>query len=100
MPREMGYYTILAEKLEVQVMETRKKKLGVDHLDTLTSINNLAFTSKGQRRHPEAIKLMQGYVQLYERTLGVNHPHSLASVTGWMPDYCAARSQIDTRRIN
>jgi Tetratricopeptide repeat len=36
-----------AEELEVQVMETRKKKLGADHPDTLTSINNFAFTLKG-----------------------------------------------------
>jgi len=37
-----------AEELEVQVMETRKKNLGVDDPDTLTSMNNLAFTWKGQ----------------------------------------------------
>ena len=29
---------------EVQVTETSKTKLGADHLDTLTSIKNLAFT--------------------------------------------------------
>lgn len=33
--------------LEMQVMETSKKKLGVDHPDTLTSMNNLSFTWKG-----------------------------------------------------
>ncbi len=33
-----------AEKLFVQVIETRKTKLGVDHPDTLTSIANLAST--------------------------------------------------------
>ncbi|KAG9241639.1 hypothetical protein BJ878DRAFT_389836, partial [Calycina marina] len=33
-----------AEKLFVQVMETSKTKLGVDHPDTLTSMANLAFT--------------------------------------------------------
>ena len=35
-----------AEKLEVEVMETRKTKLGADHPDTPTSTNNLAFTWK------------------------------------------------------
>ncbi len=68
-----------AEELEVQVMETRKKKLGADHPDTLTSMNNLAFTWKRQGRLTEAIKLMQDCVQLCERILGVHHPHSLAS---------------------
>ena len=33
-----------AEKLEVQVMETSKTKLGADHPDTLTSMANLAST--------------------------------------------------------
>lgn len=37
-----------AEKLELQVMETRKTKLGADHPSTLTSMNNLAFTLKAQ----------------------------------------------------
>ncbi|KAG4427745.1 hypothetical protein IFR05_016773 [Cadophora sp. M221] len=32
-----------AEKLELQVMETRKTKLGANHPDTLTSMNNLAL---------------------------------------------------------
>lgn len=33
-----------AEQLFVQVMETRKTKLGADHPDTLTSMANLAST--------------------------------------------------------
>ncbi|KAK4172700.1 hypothetical protein QBC36DRAFT_246998 [Triangularia setosa] len=33
-----------AKKLFVQVMETRKTKLEADHLDTLTSMANLAWT--------------------------------------------------------
>lgn len=33
-----------AEKLDMQVIETRKTKLRVDHPNTLTSMNDLAFT--------------------------------------------------------
>jgi hypothetical protein len=33
--------------MQLQVMETRKKKLGADYPDTLTSMNNLSFTWKG-----------------------------------------------------
>ena len=39
-----------AEELEVQVMEIRETKLGVDHSDTLTSIANLALTFWSQGR--------------------------------------------------
>ena len=45
-------------------METSKKKLGAYHPDTLTSMNNLAFTWKGQFRDAEAVNLMKECVQL------------------------------------
>lgn len=44
-----------AEKLELQVMETRKAKLGEDHPSTLTSMANLAFTWKSTDRNSDAI---------------------------------------------
>ncbi|KAM3537190.1 hypothetical protein ARSEF1564_009890 [Beauveria bassiana] len=46
-----------AETLGVQVMETRKAKLGADHPDTLTSMTNLAETYRNQGRWEEAEKL-------------------------------------------
>ena len=70
-----------AEKLEVQVMETRKMKLGVDHPSTLTSMNNLAFTWKGNGKEIEAVRLMEDCVRVRKRVLGVNHPHSISSCT-------------------
>ncbi len=35
-----------SEGVEVRVMETRKKVLGNEHLDTLTAMANLVFTDK------------------------------------------------------
>jgi hypothetical protein len=46
-----------AEKLQVQVMGTRKKVLGPEHPLTLTSMNNLASTYWNQGRWTEAEKL-------------------------------------------
>jgi len=63
----------------VQVTETTKRVLGAEHPDTLTSINNLAFTIKEQGRKMEAIKLMAECVQLRNRVLGTEHPHALSS---------------------
>jgi hypothetical protein len=60
-------------------METRKTKLGADHPSTLTSMNNLAFTWKGQGRDAEAVQLMEDCIQLGRRILGVSHPHFLSS---------------------
>ncbi|KAF1941100.1 hypothetical protein EJ02DRAFT_348519, partial [Clathrospora elynae] len=45
------------EELEVQVIETFKKKLGADHPDTLTSIANLALTYRNQGRLDAAEEL-------------------------------------------
>jgi len=43
----------VAEKLEVQMMEIRKRVLGVEHPDTLTSVINLALTWKATWRRNE-----------------------------------------------
>ncbi|KAB5517553.1 hypothetical protein GE09DRAFT_978889, partial [Coniochaeta sp. 2T2.1] len=43
-----------AESLGVQVMDARKRVLGEDHLDTLTSMANLASTYWNQGRLKEA----------------------------------------------
>jgi tetratricopeptide (TPR) repeat protein len=75
-----------AEELFVQVMETRKRVLGAEHPDTLTSMSNLAFTWKRQGRGAEALNLMEECVQLRTRILGADHPHILSSsaaLIGW-----------------
>jgi len=46
-----------AEELEVLVMETRKRVLGEEHPDSLTSMNNLASTYWNQGRFKEAEEL-------------------------------------------
>jgi hypothetical protein len=66
-----------AQKLEVQVMETRKTQLGPDHPDTLTSMNNLAHTWKSQGKHSEALILMGQCVESFSRILGPRHPNTL-----------------------
>ena len=48
----------------MQVMETRKRVLGQEHPDTLSSMANLAFTTKDQSRKEEAIEVMVECVQL------------------------------------
>jgi hypothetical protein len=68
-----------AEDLEVQVMETSSRVLGLEHPSTLTSMNNLAFTLKGHGRDAEALILIQRCVAVRTRLLGINHPDTLSS---------------------
>jgi hypothetical protein len=65
---KMGVQVIKTRR-GVQVMETRRRIVGKEHPDTLTSMNNLAFTMKEQGRKIEAIKLMARCVQLCNKVL-------------------------------
>jgi hypothetical protein len=58
-------------------METRKRVLGAEHPDTLTSMANLARTLKEQSRDGEAFEMMTLAVQLQRKVLGANHPSTL-----------------------
>src|SRR5438105_4133496 len=72
-----------AEELEVQVMETRKKKLGADHPDTLTSMANLASTYRNQGRWEAAEELFVQVMETRKKKLGADHPSTLTSMEGW-----------------
>ncbi|KAK7182331.1 kinesin light chain [Paraphaeosphaeria sporulosa] len=69
-----------AEKLEVQVMQTRKMKLGTYHPDTLTSMANLASIYKDQARWNDAEKLQVQVIETRKTKLGVDHPDTLTSM--------------------
>ncbi|KAK3359479.1 hypothetical protein B0T25DRAFT_533084 [Lasiosphaeria hispida] len=67
--------------LGIQVVETRKKVLGGEHPDTLTSMNNLAFTQKSQGNFEDALALMRDCLHLRQQILGPDHPHTISSRT-------------------
>ena len=70
-------------------MESCKRVLDAEHPDTLTSMNNLAFTWERQGRVAEALKLMEECVLLRARVLGTDHPDtisSFAALIGWQTE--------------
>ncbi|KAJ6035878.1 hypothetical protein N7540_000157 [Penicillium herquei] len=69
-----------AEQLQVQVMETSKTKLGMDHPNTLTSMNNLASTYMYQGRWNESEQLKVQVVEARKKRLGADHPDTLTSM--------------------
>ncbi|KAH8708377.1 hypothetical protein GQ44DRAFT_628269, partial [Phaeosphaeriaceae sp. PMI808] len=75
MYREKGRWK-KAEGLGVQVIEARKRVLGEEHPDTLTSMSNLAHTwrSKSQSLNEEATSTMEMCSQLQGHILGPHHP--------------------------
>ncbi|KAJ5536023.1 hypothetical protein N7513_009209 [Penicillium frequentans] len=69
-----------AEQLEVQVIETRKTRLGADHPDTLTSMGNLALALWNQGRWKEAEQLEVQVIETRKTRLGADHPNTLTSM--------------------
>ena len=68
------------EKLEVDIMNARKAKLGSDHPDTLTSMANLAFTYCNQGRWAEAEKPKVDVMNGRKAKLGSDHPDTITSI--------------------
>ena len=54
-----------------------KAKLGPDHPDTLTSMNNLADSYDALGRHADALKLREETLALRKAKLGPDHPDTL-----------------------
>ena len=71
-----GLYT-LAEPLLVQCLSTVRSRLGVNHSDTATSLNNLAALYFSIGKYEEAEPLNIQAVEIVERILGENHPNTV-----------------------
>jgi hypothetical protein len=69
-----------AEEQFVQVMETSKRVLGLEHPHTLISIGNLALTYWDQGRWKEAEELGVQVMETSKRVLGAEHPNTLSSM--------------------
>jgi hypothetical protein len=62
-------------------METRKRVLGEEHPDTLTSMANLALTYRNQGRWKEAESLFVQVMEMEKKVLGEEHLLTLTSMS-------------------
>ncbi|KAH6665619.1 P-loop containing nucleoside triphosphate hydrolase protein [Halenospora varia] len=69
-----------AEAAITEVLEIEKRDLGADHLDTLTSIANLASTYRSQGRWDDAEELEVQVMETSKTKLGADHPDTLTSM--------------------
>ncbi|OBT95198.2 hypothetical protein VE01_07633 [Pseudogymnoascus verrucosus] len=83
----LGWYyiqkgeAIRAEPILQEAIVVRERELGVNHLDTLTSVSDLAILLRRQGRYEEAESMIQRALEGRERELGVNHLDTLTSVS-------------------
>ncbi|KAF9766796.1 hypothetical protein IL306_000734 [Fusarium sp. DS 682] len=75
----IGKYGV-AEDLSKMAVNTRTKKLGEEHPDTLTSMANLASTYWNQGRWKKAEELDVGVLETMKTALGEEHPDTLRSM--------------------
>jgi hypothetical protein len=61
-------------------MRTSLRVLGPEHPSTLTSMNNLAFTWKGQGKGKEALALMKECFKSRRNCIGTDHPDTQSSL--------------------
>jgi len=62
------------------VLEARRRTLGPEHPDTLTSLNNLALTLRAQGDLSRARALHEEELEICRRILGPEHPDTLISM--------------------
>jgi hypothetical protein len=55
-----------------------EKVLGLEHPDTLTRVDNLAYLLHSQQQFQQASVLYQRALSGYQQTLGLAHPKTLA----------------------
>ncbi|KAK3619212.1 hypothetical protein LTR56_024172 [Elasticomyces elasticus] len=79
-----------AEKLAVEVVETRKQVLGEEDLDTLTSIGNLSLTHWNQGRWQKAEELQVQVMETRKQVLGEEYLDTLTS---------KAQSRLDVLKL-
>jgi hypothetical protein len=68
-----------ALQLSEKVVAARKRTLGEEHPDTLTSMHSLAISYSKVGRREEALQLLEKVVAASKRTLGEEHPDTLLS---------------------
>ena len=76
---EQGYLKE-AETLGIQVLDTRKKVLGVEHPDTIRTMGNLAGTYQCLGKYTEAEKLEIQALDATNRVLGVEHADTIRAM--------------------
>ncbi|RYO81839.1 hypothetical protein DL763_008436 [Monosporascus cannonballus] len=85
-----------AKKLHWQALQIIKKKLGGNHPDTLTSMNNLALTLQSRGKYEEAEQMHRQTFQLREEVLGRKHPDTLGSMNNLLREEVLGRKHPDT----
>ncbi len=73
-----------------RAVDIQRRKLGLDHPETLATRNNLALAYRDAGQTEEAIRLFEAVWKAQEAKLAPNHPHTLATRNNLAGAYLAA----------
>ena len=91
--RTVGQYQT-AKPLQEAALSTRRRVLGDDHPDTLSSINDMGELLMSQAKFEEAETLIAEALEKRRRTLGDDHPDTLQSMSHF-GTVLQARGRVD-----
>ena len=66
--------------MERELLDVKRRVLGPEHPDTLTTMGNLACSLCDQGKHAEAEQMFREVLDLQRRVLGPEHPETLATL--------------------
>jgi tetratricopeptide (TPR) repeat protein len=89
----------LAEPILVCARQVSERMLGVEHPDTLASVNNVAALYESQGRYTEAEPLYQRTLHDSERLLGPGHPSTIVSVNNLAQLYFSQGRYIEAEPL-
>ncbi len=69
-----------AISLAERALTLREKSIGAEHLDTATTLNNLAFLYLAKGDYTQAVSLFRRALAICEKVLGVEHPNTAATL--------------------
>jgi hypothetical protein len=78
--------------MQRELLDVRRRLLGLEHPDTLATMNNLGTSLGYQGKHAEAEQMQRELLELQRRVLGPEHPETLATTSN---HGCGASTHID-----
>ena len=95
---EQGYLKE-AEILGIQVLDTRKKVLRVEHPDIIRAMGNLATTYQRLGKYTEAEKLEIPVLDATNRILGVEHPDTIRAMGHLASTYQSLEKYTEAEKL-
>jgi tetratricopeptide (TPR) repeat protein len=96
--REQGYSTE-AQELDVQVLDARERVLGIEHIDTMRAMANIARNYADLGDYNEAEKLEKQILDTMNRILGVEHPDTISVMANLAATYADLENYTEAVKL-